>query len=127
MCQDNSKRIHQKSVKCYRVYSNSWSYDKDKFTSYFYDQLMPEIGVPTKASFKPFHGYRHKKDVKAFFRGISRDESIVFECVLTGKLQSGHWSCDIDIKTCTGNILTLVRKVATYNYTTHKLTWDVTA
>jgi hypothetical protein len=84
---------------------------------------MPEIGVATKADFKPFHGYRNKKGVKDFFRRAYRDESIIFECVLTGCLQSGVWSCDTTIKTCTGYTLTLVREVGRYNETTHKLTW----
>jgi hypothetical protein len=120
MCQQLSKRIHHTNTKCYRVYS----YDNGELVSYYHCCPMPKIGVPTKADYESFHGYRTKKDVTKFFSlDRRRDTSVIFECVLSTRLKSGVWSVDKEIKTCTGDILTLVRQVGRFNANTNKLTW----
>ena len=128
MCQENSKRMHQKSTKCYRIYQCATG----TMQSYYNSSDMPEIGVETVANrladstsdrLNPFHAFRTKKDVNKWphiqvFNTVvdGGDESYnkyaVFECVLSRRLMSGTWDCCKDMRTCTGEMLTIVRKVA---------------
>jgi hypothetical protein len=131
MCQVNSKRMHQVYTKCYRVYNEAGD-------SYYNGFILPAIGVNTPALDKrPFHAFRQKKDVEtwlAFGTDKCRKEFPnprrmfnVFECVLTKKLKSGKWEDSthygIIIKTCTGNVLTVVRQVGSYHPFNGHIEW----
>lgn len=116
MCQMNSKRIHSKSVKCYRIY-DYWHSSK-KLKSFYNGSELPEIGVPTAASgerngkLDPFHAFRNKAQIKKWAKYVSpAEECVVFECTLSDKLEGGTWQ-QTGILTCTGNVLTIVRKIA---------------
>jgi hypothetical protein len=114
MCQKLEKRVHQQSVKCYRVYQKL---SDGTLISYYEQNPAPEMGVPTiKQNNMPFHCFRSKKDVKTWHNctGLSRDSYVVVECVLSKRLKSGVWSDNSSVKTVTGHVLTIVREVATY-------------
>jgi hypothetical protein len=124
MCQVLNKRIHAKSVKCYRVYEDGKSY-------YSHMPYTP-LGVPTMASRNtypfqpirdtyPFHAFRAKKDVEKWLKygdthSFPRGDFDVFECTLEGNLLSGEWadSNQTSVRTCTGKILTRNRLVGTH-------------
>ena len=124
MCQSNSKRIHQHSVKCYRVYSEYTG----KAKGYYNGFSLPPAGVPTKCQSdldgpKPFHALRSKKDVKrwnevqgSYYGHHYYNTTLsIYECILSSKLKGGTWSDSNNltpvVKTCTGEVLTVVKKV----------------
>ena len=128
MCQENPKRIHQKSVKCYRVYKFRGNFEEGGvLVSYYKDREMPALGVEVTADMQnlvenvpsPFHAFRTKKDVESWALlqcGLNDNygKYVVFECILSKDLMGGIWDCDSNeaTRTCTGKALTIVRKVA---------------
>lgn len=125
MCQVLNKRIHAKSVKCYRVYQDG--------TSYYARMPYTPLGVRTisDGDNNPFHAFRAKKDVEKWLKygdthnRWKRGNFDVFECTLEGNLLSGEWadSTDTSIRTCTGKILTRNRLVGTHQENDSIITW----
>jgi hypothetical protein len=115
MCQRNDKRIHQKSVKCFRVYGVQ-RYG-GQLTSFYYECDLPQIGVETPMRVGQFHALRSRKAVKDWAKsqwnyfGYKDVNFVIFECVLSKNLKAGVWGDDNTTKTCTGDVLTLVREV----------------
>jgi len=133
MCQDKSKRLHEKSVKCFRIYTK---YPGGGLLSFYCDNTLPPIGVETPKSKKEqFHALRSRKAVKDWaksqydFPCFKDVHFVIFECVLSKKLKGGVWGDDKTTKTVTGDVLTIVREVGNGYFpprsegSTFKLNW----
>jgi hypothetical protein len=121
MCQDNSKRFHGKTIKCYRVYKVRHG----NLLSYYNEVKMPAMGIQTrKMDAGPFHAFRNRNDVIAWFKNYyDRDSFRVVECQLEKHIQVGRWGDDDSVKTCTGDVLTVVREVGTYTHREPAIDW----
>jgi hypothetical protein len=114
MCQVESKRVHRKSVKCYRVYKRTDTGLRSYYNAY---DLQP-IGKKIKAYGTPYHAFRSKKDVNAWYKfkknidvGATLYPFAVYECKLFKELESGMWDCNNACKTYTGNELIVIKEV----------------
>ena len=117
MCQENSKRTHSKTVKCYRVYELLLS---GLITSYYEGKRLPKLGVPTRAFAGPFHAFRSRAAILHWFNYTTLHQDwtkfVVYECELSGNVKSGRWGDTTKCTTYTGETLTIRKKVATGNF-----------